>query len=138
MHETIFGRQNEPTCTDQLNASPRLEEPVRSVKLSCRHGGVSLRAYAGDKADRVNLLHRHRNQRAGVTVVETAWKEDGADLLQGHPSHGPIPNNQSRSFHARPPSFVNIWRGSVMTNSVNASTSLSTVLVPPCCFVTMS
>jgi hypothetical protein len=34
--------------------------------------------------------------------------------------------------------FVNIWRGRVTTNSVNSSTSLSTVIVPPCCFVTMS
>ena len=43
-----------------------------------------------------------------------------------------------RYRHARLPPFVNIWRGRVTTNSVNSSTSLSTVIVPPCCFVTMS
>ena len=54
-----------------------------------------------------------------------------------HPAHGPVANDQSPTFHARSP-FANIWRGRVTTNSVNASTSLSTVIVPPCCFVTMS
>src|SRR5271157_2957848 len=38
----------------------------------------------------------------------------------------------------RVPSVANIRRGNVMTNSVNAPSSLSTVIVPPCCCVTMS
>jgi len=45
---------------------------------------------------------------------------------------------QQPNAHARPPSVANIRRGKVMTNSVNAPTSLSTVIVPPCCCVTMS
>ena len=49
-----------------------------------------------------------------------------------------IIDHQHSNGHARLPPFVNIWRGKVTTNSVNAPTSLSTVIVPPCCFVTMS
>ena len=36
------------------------------------------------------------------------------------------------------PPLANIRRGKVTTNSVNSSTSLSTEIVPPCAFVTMS
>ena len=45
------------------------------------------------------------------------WLTDPHD----RPSHGPVANGRSRTFHARPPLFTNIWHGRVTTNSVNAS-----------------
>ena len=82
---------------------------------------------ADDSGGRTDSASRHLG---AFPKVETAARK--------RLSENGIANNQSPTFHARLPPFVNIWRGRVTTNSVNASTSLSTVIVPPCCFVTMS
>jgi hypothetical protein len=77
-----------------------------------------------------------RVSKLTVTKPQQGWL--GRPAAQSHPSHGPIANSQSRKFHAGLPPFVNIWRGSRIVNSLYSPTSLSTVIVPPCCFVTMS
>ena len=69
-----------------------------------------------------------------MTVVETVGTHNGADRFgMTVCAIPPTPTTRAVPCHARFPPFVNIWRGRVTTNSVNSSTSLSTVIVPPCC-----
>src|SRR5450755_1739674 len=85
-------------------------------------------------------VQRVKRELAGA-MAEAVWPSPGDrwERRWGGPArYEPVGNDQSGDRHARLPPFANIWRGRVTTNSVNASTSLSTVIAPPCCFVTMS
>jgi hypothetical protein len=117
--------------------APKVESAIRT-HLRAGIGILKVVALVGVGGGIVQRVKREswwrRRDRRGDRW-EGQWDKPAP---HGRPSHATVANDQSRAFHARSPSVANIWRGRVTTNSVNASISLSTVIVPPCCFVTMS